>query len=351
MNQPTFDDWIEELRHSGAQFGGDRQRAESFGDREAEFQALCDGVGLVDFSRRTQIELIGDDRVQFLHNLCTNDIRKLASGAGCEAFLCDPQGHVLFFVTVFASDESLIVETVDGDSLALAAHFDRYLIREKVKIIDRGQEWGEMLIGGRRAEAWLARLLGGAPPSELFAHAAAELFGQRVWLGRVDMTALGSWLIACERAALPALWRGLREADATPCGDDAWQTARIEAGAPLMHIDISQRNLPQEVGRDDRAINFVKGCYIGQETVARIDALGHVNWRLVGMQFADGQAPSVGMPLHSGDKLAGHVTSLAHSPRLGCWIALGYARRGNESPGTKLSSDAGTVQVVALPMP
>ena len=149
----------------------------------------------------------------------------------------------------------------------------------------------------------------------------------------------------------------LANAGAVPAGADAFEMARIEAGTPLYARDISDKNLPQEVNRDALAISFTKGCYLGQETVARIDALGHVNRVLVGVRFAGSEPPPPGTELtvteaqgSEGKATVGAVTSAAYSPRLGSSLALAYVRRGHTQPGTQLTSSAGPAQVVSLPL-
>ena len=126
--------------------------------------------------------------------------------------------------------------------------------------------------------------------------------------------------------------------------------ARIERGQPYYGRDIHDRSLPQEVARDAQALSFVKGCYIGQETVARIDALGHVNKTLIGVKFAGEQVPAAGMELTRDGQPVGQVTSAAFSPRLSAPLALAYVRRGSNTPGTKLESPVGPGEVVGLPI-
>ena len=126
--------------------------------------------------------------------------------------------------------------------------------------------------------------------------------------------------------------------------------ARLEFGTPLYGQDITEKNLPQELARNDRAISFTKGCYLGQETVARIDALGHVNRTFCGFRF-DGQAiPESGLELSADDKVVGHVTSAAFSPRLNSPLALGFVRRERNDPGVTLNSALGNATVVAIPL-
>jgi folate-binding protein YgfZ len=119
---------------------------------------------------------------------------------------------------------------------------------------------------------------------------------------------------------------------------------------PSYGVDFNEENLPQEVGRDSEAISFTKGCYLGQETVARIDALGHVNQRLASVRFFGTDVPAVGTELTRGGRIVGSVTSAAISPKLGAPIALAMVRREGNSPGARLSSAAGECEVVALPV-
>ncbi len=127
--------------------------------------------------------------------------------------------------------------------------------------------------------------------------------------------------------------------------------ARIEAGTPYYGRDLSDANLPQELAHDARAISFTKGCYIGQETVARLDALGHVNRTLCGVRLAGSEIPPVGTEFTGGaGKSVGQVTSAAFSPRLDAPLALAYVRRGENMPGSRLESSLGSAEVVALPV-
>jgi folate-binding protein YgfZ len=125
--------------------------------------------------------------------------------------------------------------------------------------------------------------------------------------------------------------------------------ARIEAGVPLFGRDITADNLPQEIGRDQVAISFTKGCYLGQETVARIDALGHVNRQLVGVRFEGNEVPAVGTKLTAEGKEVGQVTSAAWSPKLAAPLAIALVRRGHAKAGTRLTSASGDAVIVVLP--
>jgi hypothetical protein len=195
----------------------------------------------------------------------------------------------------------------------------------------------------------LESLCGRVVPQQLWASAQAEIAGQAVCLRRVDIVGPIGFLLVAARAAGAAVGGALRAAGAASVGHAAFEAARIEAGFPLYGRDITDRNLPQEVARDDRTISFRKGCYLGQETVARIDALGHVNQLLVGLRFAGPNVIPVGMELSAAAAKVGQVTSAAISPLQQGSVALGYVRRGHQAPGTRLESSQGTAEVVSLP--
>lgn len=298
-----------------------------------EYEALTGGAGLVDLGPRTLIELSGADRASFLHNFCTNDIRKLAPGESCEAFITSVQGKVLAHVQVFAGAESLLVETVGGWNEKLMAHLDRYLIREQVQLVDRSQEWGELLLAGANAKAALDSV-------------RAQSFDVR----RVEIVQPQCHALILPREQLAGVATSLAAAGVVPCGEAALEMARLEAGFPWYGRDITDENLAPEVGRDKQAISYVKGCYLGQETIARIDALGHVNRLLVGVAFDAAEIPPAATELLAGDKVVGQVTSAAYSPRLGKPLALAYVRRGHNEPPSLLQSSVGSATVVQLPL-
>jgi len=310
---------------------------------------LVSGAGLVDLER-TQIELLGPDRASFLHNLCTNEIRKLPLGKGCEAFLTTVQGKTLAHALIFAGPESLVIDTVPGQSEVILAHLDHYLVCEQVTLVDRSAEWSELLLAGDQSEELLGRLTDVGALAARLDNAQVTVADKSVWLRRTDLVGRVGFLVNAATEDLPAVRAALIGAGAVPCNQHDFEAARIEWGFPLFGVDITDKNLPQEIGRDALAISFVKGCYLGQETVARIDALGHVNKTLVGVRFSGSDVPQSGTDLLVADQVVGHVTSAAYSPHLAAPLALAYLRRGSNSLGTRLSSAVGEGEVVALPV-
>jgi len=313
----------------------------------ADYRRLSADVGLVDLSTvRSRGELRGDDRQAFLHNFCTNDIRGLAENAGCEAFLLNAKGHVLFYLFVWRRPDGLVVSAGAGRAAAWIAHLDRYVIREKVTLHDRTTEWGELLIAGPRAEAILRDALQCDAPDVAQASAGVPQAGG-VFAVRTGWTRESNVTLVGPRSAIDECREKLAAAGVNECGFAALDALRIEAGLPLDGIDMSEKNLAQELDRNDRTLHFRKGCYLGQETVARLDALGHVNKTLVRLKFAGVDVvPPAGTELTSAGHAVGQVTSAALSPNLGGAAALADVKQGANSPGTVLQSNVGDAEVL-----
>lgn len=314
------------------------------------YRAARSGAALFDLGNRTQIELKGSDRASFLHNLCTNEVRRLSPGAGCEAFLTTVQGKTLGHLLIYVGPQSIVVDTVAGQAATLLKHFDHYLVCEQVTLVDRSEEWSELLLAGPLSAGLLERLFGQPAPSDRMTHAQFELAGKSVWVRRADIVDQRGYLISASAADITHLRDAILTAGAADGAAEAFEAARIEQGFPWFGVDLTDVNLPQELGRDALAISFVKGCYLGQETVARIDALGHVNKMLVGVRMTGPDLPPAGTELTAGEAQAGSITSIAYSPKLETPLALAYVRRGFNAPGSALTAGGSPAEVTALPL-
>jgi folate-binding protein YgfZ len=313
-----------------------------------EYRALTEAVGVADVSDRTLVQLSGADRAKFLHNLSSNDILRLTPGQGCEAFLLNVKGKVAGHVFVYCVEDSLILDSSPGQGEKIVSHLDRYIIREKVQL-EVEVLFAQFLIAGPKA-AELLENLGCQAPRELFSHRLRELANNVVFIRRSELVGSDSFTLVCLAAQKNEVAKALTEAGAVWCSPAALEAVRIEAGVPLYGVDITEDNLPQEVNRNDRAISFTKGCYLGQETVARIDALGHVNRTLMGLKFFGAEPPLAGQELKAADAIVGRITSVAFSPRFAGHVALGYLRQGHNQSGARVTSPSGEVTVTALPM-
>lgn len=315
-----------------------------------ECQALRTGIGFCDLSGRTQIELTGADRAKVLHGLCTNDIKRLTPGGGCEAFLTNVQGKTTGFINVFCQEASLVVDTSPGLAQEIIPALDRYIIREDVTLIDRSQEWGEVLVSGTQAIDLLATQFVGSLPDSRVAISTGTIDTHPIQVRRMPYTSPECFLLCCEASRIPDIMAWLIQNDAVACGCDAIDVSRIEMGVPVFGLDLTADNLPQEIARDEFAISFTKGCYLGQETVARLDALGHVNRRLLGLKFSGTAVPPPGTIISVAGKQVAQVTSSCFSPRMGSPLALAFVRRGSDKPGMTFQSEFGEAEVVTLPL-
>ncbi|HEU5117756.1 MAG TPA: glycine cleavage T C-terminal barrel domain-containing protein [Isosphaeraceae bacterium] len=308
-------------------------------DAEA-LEALDRGVAWSDRSNRSRLQVSGPDRARFLHNLTTNEVKRLPEGRGCEAFVTSPQGKTIGYVTLHAGPEHILVRA-DAGGLALALpHFQKYGVFDDVAIDDRSQQTFEHHLVGPRAPELLRSLGVDVPPEGDLTHHAATLAGKPVLVVRESPTGDPGLTLVGEaddadpvKSTLFEAGKPLGLARLSPTQFDA---LRVEAGTPEFGKDVTETNLPQEIDRDRRAINFVKGCYLGQETVARLDALGHVNKILRALDFEADEPPAPGLALESGGKAVGTITSTALSLRSGRAIGLAIVRVSHAAPGTEL---------------
>ncbi len=316
----------------------------------AEYESLRRECGLAECAGRTLIEVRGADRASWLHNLATNNIRDLAANRGLETFFTQVQGKIVGHGLVLHEGERLVVDTVPGQAERLLRHLEKYHITEQVELRDRTAEWGELLLAGadtpERLKAWCSQEL----PSERLMGISFGSAEDPLWLWRFGELGAESFLLRGPREAIAAAREELTKLGVRPCSAEAVEMLRIEQGWPLYGIDISEANLPQEVARDAAAISFTSGCYLGQETVARIDALGHVNRTLVGIALEGSEIPPAGTEFSQSGKVVGAVTSAAWSPKLEKPLALAYVRRGSNTPGVELDSAFGAGRVVRLPV-
>ncbi len=295
-----------------------------------------------DVSPRTRLRVAGRDRLRFVNNLCTAKLTDLSAGQGAETFFLDVKGHVLGHGVVYICTDTLWIEAAPSAAPALQAHFAQYLVSEKVSFHDATTETSATLLCGPRIAAAIETKL------------AEKILASDSRLAVFEANADGPTPLLAKSDLLGppgVLWIRPRTANDSG-GDDGdpalLESLRIERGCPLFGCDIDNRNLPQEVGRDDLAISFNKGCYLGQETVARLDALGHVNRRLVRLLFAGDSIPAAGFKIERDGKVIGRVTSAARSASSGRPIALAYVRSGFDSPGTRLETEIGAAEVLPL---
>lgn len=318
-------------------------------DWEDDYRMCANGCGWWQEPTRGTFDMTGQDRIRMLQGFCTADIDKLEPGSGTEAFILNPKGKVLAWVRVYKLDDRLWIDCDLEDVSAVIQHLDRYVIREDVQFEDRTASRCTFVVAGPQSEGILTRLLlHDLPDGEL----AVDQFSFQDQ--PVRATYLNEYEVVAYRLDIPAefatTFAGLLDEELPRLDSRLAETLRIEFGTPKAGVDVTEDNLPQELQRDAQAISFTKGCYLGQETVARIDALGHVNQLLVGVKFPKDTEVQPGIELARDGKSVGKVTSVAFSTRVNGPIALAYVRRGHHDPQTVLSSPAGDARIVSFPI-
>ncbi len=299
------------------------------------FHAALHHAAIFSLPGRTQIEITGADRASFLHNLCTNHIKGLAVGQGCEAFLVNIKGRILFSVLVFAGPESLWIETEAGQAAALLAHLDRYIITEDVQLVDRTQELSQIYISGVGAEGLVAQILS-LDWNTIPQPGQSEVTGVKV--RRYSFGSASGVSIVGPQSELAVLHEKLLAAGAVSGSPELWEALRIEAGTPQSGIDLTEDHLAQEANRTKLAIHFNKGCYLGQEPIARIDALGHVNRLQCGVVSDEPAQIAAGIEVFAkrdATAPSGTLTSTAVWPESGRAIGMGMLRRELAQDGTE----------------
>ena len=315
-------------------------------DLQYQRDALLNGCGVVQISR-TRIEATGSDRASFLHNFCTNDIKKLQPGNGCEAFITSVQGKTIGHGFFLANDDRITIDSVAGQGEFLHAHLDRYLITEDAELIDSSSQFQTFLVGGAKLSE-VAESIGLPLPDEFCGHVKTAVAAKQVEIARTNTTSETAYQVTVRNEDAALVKESLGAAGATECGVEAMTLARVEHGVPEFGLDITDANLPQEVDRNDLAISFTKGCYLGQETVARLDALGHVNrvLRRVSIQLAtDAPAPKTGDDILVDDNKIGWFGTVATTPAADVLSALAYVKVQHADAGTILQSSSGLLTI------
>jgi folate-binding protein YgfZ len=320
-----------------------------FGDVRAEFEALISGCGVYDLSARAKIVLTGEDRVRWLNGMATNNIRDLASGHGVYAFLLNPQGRILADLYAYNRGDSLLLDTEQSQLEKILATFDHYIIMDDVEVTNASGQLASIGLSG--AKAWeVARAAGiDLPQLELLEFVNLKWLDTPVTAVRSDNPAVESFELLVSPSEAEAVWALLVQAGARPVGANALELLRIASGIPRYGQDIRERDLPQET-EQDRALNFTKGCYIGQEIVERIRSRGAVHRKFTGF-LVDGPVPPPGTKIQSDGKDIGEITSSASLP-LGTRelaVALGYVRREAVVPGKTLDAAGAALTLTNLP--
>ncbi|MBI4610424.1 MAG: aminomethyl transferase family protein [Candidatus Rokubacteria bacterium] len=311
-----------------------------YGDPVAEHHAVREAVGLVDRTLVGKVDATGRDRVTFLQGMLTNDLKALAPGQGCPAAFLDAHGKVQGLLVVLVLEDRLRVELPPGMTEKILQTLDKFLISEKVTFADVTEAFALFALHGPKAAAVLAAATGGAVSLAPYQHAESAVGSLPVRVCRRDELGVPGFhvWVAAEQAA--DLWRSLIEAGKPhglrPVGATALAALRVEAGVACFGHDVDETTLLMEAPLE-HLVSYTKGCYVGQEVVARIKYRGHVNRSLTGLTLEGSEVPAAGAVVFVEGKEVGRVTSPVSSIVLNRPIALAYIRREHLEPGTRVA--------------
>src|SRR5215207_9528780 len=282
------------------------------------YRAMLDGCAVVDRSERGKLALTGAEAKEFLHGQVTNDVEGLEPGGGCYAAFLTHKGKMLGDLRILDTGEELLLDC------------ERVALQDLFGMIRRFKLGRDVELHKRTLQSGLVSLIG--PEARRIA-GAGGIGGAAV---RLIATDLGVDVLCAAEDAEPVA-AALIAAGAVPAGEDAAEVRRVETGRPRYGLELDDAVIPQEAGLNDRAVSFDKGCYVGQETVARLYFRGKPNRHLRGLRLS-GPADS-GTPLRLGEREVGRLASVVESPRHGP-IALALVRREAQPGDTLAVGDA-----------
>ena len=348
MPVATFQD---RLTSFGARFANYRgaETPASFGDPPSEFRTLLSGAAIFDMRWQAKLVISGKDRTRWANGMVTNNIRDLACDRGVYSFILTPQGRNQGDLVVYNRGDYLLATTDRAQADAIVTLLRRYIIMDKVEIEDISDKLVSVGMGGPQTVAIVSSI--GIDLLSLERGQVVDTVWHDLGISVVRNThpqsnAYEIWL-APEN--IEKVWHALKNAGAQPAGSDALEMYRIARGIPRYGVDLRERDLPQETGQE-HALNFTKGCYIGQEIVERIRSRGNVHRMLVGLEV-EGDPPQPGAKIVAAAGEVGEVTSAARVPFAegARTLALGYLRREVANPGAIVKVGEQNATVCALP--
>lgn len=343
MSLDLFKDF---LSKNGAEFGEltGKKVVQSYGDIVAEYHLLTETVGLIDLTSRSCIAVLGEDRVKYINGQVTNEVMRLQPGQGCYAAIVNVKAKMQSDLNIYRLEEELILDFEPGLFEVVKGRIEKNIVSDQVEIIDVSPHFGLLSLQGP-STCDVLDSLGLSMPDESLAHI------------KVSIPDMGEWFLMCNSRfgnmgcdlyipidyLAKAAERLFKEAINQKGGLVGWQAteiSRVETGIPRFGSEMDQDTLPPEVNIQNRAISYSKGCYIGQEIIARIRTYGRVNRTLVGFRFdkeLEESAVSGSLLEDESGKNIGKITSIVNSPKFGV-VGLGLVRKNHADLGKVLNA-------------
>lgn len=326
--------------------------AARFGRPDAEIEELQRDCGVYDLGYRAKVSLTGSDRVRWLNGMVTNNIRDLATGHGVYSFLLNPQGHILGDLYAYNRGDSIVIDTDRSQLEKILGTFDHYIIMDDVVVVNLSDSITALGVAGPNSRKVLASAGITMPETKplqiVEADCASDCECVKCTAVQSDDPVHESYELWIAPGYVRKTWDALVTHGATPIGSEALEIRRIVSGVPLFGVDIRDRELPQET-EQIRALNFNKGCYVGQEIVERIRSRGAVHRKFAGFSMENANGVKPGAKISVGEKEVGEITSIT-SPGAGQRaFALGYIRRELAIPGKEVLVGSTKAEVCELP--
>lgn len=321
--------------HAGVTTVGDvggRSVVLAYGSVAAEYDALHSRAALFDRSHRGRLRVTGGRAAEMVAGLVTNDVAGLVPGQGCYAAALTAKGKIVADLRVFVEEGSVLIDAPPRAAEGWAAMVKKFVNPRIAPHTDESARLRDIGVFGANARHVVSVLTGVQAPALTalppYSHVTVEIDGSKVLVASVPDAGIEGFELFVPVEAYASLWQRAAEAGATPAGLDAWEIARVEAGRPEWGLDIDDTTIPQEANFDElHAISYTKGCYVGQETVARVHFRGHVNRHLRGIRAPGVEPPQRSATLHDENNApVGEVRSTVRSPMLG-GIGLAMVRR------------------------
>jgi aminomethyltransferase len=312
----------------------------SYGDSLAEYKAVreADAAGIIDLSARGRVKVSGTEAVQFLNGLVTNDVKALQQNVWMSAAFPNAQGRLIAPARILRLADSFLIDTDPATSERVLAVLERFTLAGDFRVKNIADETALLSVQGAQAHKILRSVFGEALVKIARGQVAQTLWGDhQITVMRATHTGEDGFDIFVPTEIIAALWKALiSDGGARPVGYDAFETLRIEAGIPRFAADMDETNVVTESMREEEAVSYQKGCYIGQEIIARIHWRGHVAKKLTGLVFDEARdLLTAAAKIRSiDDKEIGRIASQTFSPRLNKLIALAYVKYDYLAPDT-----------------
>ncbi|HEV2288523.1 MAG TPA: glycine cleavage T C-terminal barrel domain-containing protein [Candidatus Acidoferrales bacterium] len=339
----------------------------NYGDAQREYKFARESVGLIDTNFHAVLSFAGNDRVRYLNAMLTGNIRDLLPGRGDISLLLSPQGRILAEVETLALEDRFLVISHAMIRARLIETFDKFIIMDDVTLEDCTDKFGTLALEGPQVPVALRELCGldfDSLPE--FAHTEKSVAGIPCRIIRHSCGEIPAADLLALRENLPALWNALLEAARAqkggPVGYEALNILRLEEGVAWYGADFDENQIPHQAALESTHISYTKGCYTGQEIVERVRSRGQIQRRRVMLRFVGDAIPHAGEPLFAplpedpNERDAEHkseiglVTRAARSPKFGAVIGMGYVRREQMNPGSKVKWSGGDAEVFESPV-